>query len=231
MEKKLTYYDFDYRSLGGESAIIHKYEVDYDENQIRAIRKRIINECSIIRPKETVVPEMQKPEGETIRNVVRHELVGSPISNRDLNLYRYTYEEYEFSPLVGLIDRLLNNDETVLPEICHAEIQEESSLGRELEEAKEACSFLPDSDPNKIFALREYQTLLMISCLNIQQLPPYALLGDLRSAINLKLVDSISADTLKQTLKFLGKTPGDFGLNHMSGYLLDPEVEKKQTLK
>ena len=110
----------DYYKLEGKA--IAKYEVNFNKKDLLKLKEKIITEdCFIIHEelRASFFVLALKEKDYEIRNVLNagylftRENSGSP----DSDIYLFTYDKYLYNEDVLLINRLLNNDVTVLDEI------------------------------------------------------------------------------------------------------------------
>lgn len=222
MEKQDMYF---YRL---EKDRVVKYRISFRESVMKNYREQIIKESSVIIPKE--IFSLTPPEGENIFNVKRGERIFEP-----QNGYRYTYDVYEFSPLVSWIDRLLDGDNRVLPlflgdDYSQVEESKKVSFLPQIEELNAQCDKMENSDPEKIVKLRELQSLLSIEKRNKDQKDPFYLFYIVRQNLSMIIKDYMSLDEVTRLVEFIGKTPEELGMYgiKLSDAEITPEEEKKQ---
>lgn len=146
-----------------------KYEVIFNEENLRRIKNEIMYDCAIIMPKcFTASYEMNLEYNLKIRNF-KKELMGYKNKGTE-KVYKYEYEEYNEPRLCTLIERLLNKDTSVIYEIKNPTIIEEekvvnyenvdltnineselSKLRTDLELYQKYLSLNKDHNPKKIY--------------------------------------------------------------------------------
>ena len=103
--------------------VIGKYEITFKEKQLLNLRQLIIDNCSFIEHKEAVLSDYEIGffyDEDTIRNFKKGYIVGDReyFEATDYETFFICYyDKYTYSKLVSLIDKLLNDDQSVINEL------------------------------------------------------------------------------------------------------------------
>lgn len=182
-----------YIKNNGES--LEKYTVTLDTESIKELKERIIKDCSLIIHKafhSDHVPTFSR--NSIIKNL---KLVGPQ------NNYLYSYDEYIPPLLVSLINRLLDNDETVIQELVDYSPLNESSLDRNINSVNKQLAELSEDDYiKKNLLLIKLERLLKLKKKNINQKSTKEYYEELQNYISLDLVSTLSLDDLLRVESF-----------------------------
>ena len=214
-----------------DNSIIVKYEVNCDKNAVLDLRDKVILKCSIVNQVDEVISNKKidyLARDEHVHNFFQGEFVDKYeyFDSADVDMYyRCTYELYTYSNLVTVIDKLLRNDVSVMPDI--KAILSGTYQSPRLDEAKitlEQLSAEIDKIDNSLFELKveklkEYNSLLdeynqaLIANENEKKL-----VEELRSLISINKVESLKNNdiaNLNKILCFFG------GFDSLENYFLD----------
>lgn len=189
--------------------VVEKYEVSVDKIKLANLRSEVINDCSEITHQEYDEFEKYFPRKSDIfvRNLKQTRL--KLIDFNDLYtpseyLYHFSYDEYKPPHLVTLIDKLLNDDDSVLDEIYHPTIDTKIiPFAERVKLANKQLAEIDDSDLESMKVLaKEVEELADQAILNKNQKPVMEYYKLLQNLINLNLVDTISNDELNRTDNF-----------------------------
>jgi len=97
-----------------EDGTITKWDITFDEDDLKEIREEVINNCSKITHFDKVDRLISIPE---IDGVIIKNYFAEKVDYDTRFLYHITYDEYKYPRLVTLIDSLLSGDLTVINEI------------------------------------------------------------------------------------------------------------------
>lgn len=107
---ELYYYDI-------RDKYVKKYEVEINKENLKTLRKNIIDDCSIINYEEYKTTKEPDLFDEHIRNY-RSKKIGKITYNdflsQDEDEYLVSYNYYNFSVLVSIIDSLLNDNTSII---------------------------------------------------------------------------------------------------------------------
>lgn len=122
----MTYYEKKTNDNG--KLIIVRYEIYFDENKLKELRKEIIDNCSKINKIEAIISEKDinsyYSKDEHIVNFKKGEYKFEKNDFESLaseKFYRCSYDELIFPEIIDLIDKILSNDIYVRDEIANSE--------------------------------------------------------------------------------------------------------------
>ncbi len=183
---------------------IQKYEVSYDESKIKVLRKKFIDDCSIIIKREitsTMYPYCNENNKEYrgIRNlgVVR---VQEYNDGPDKDVCRYTFDEYCYPDIISLIDRFLNNDASVISEIYEYKTKfDRSYLDEEItKQLKKIEGIALEKVDEKIKGYQELKELINYKTLTKREVKEEMYYEELLKIIKMKELDTyLYSDYLK----------------------------------
>ena len=174
---------------------LEKYTVTLDTKSIKELKERIIKDCSLIIHK--VFHSNHVPTFSRNFFIKNFKLVGPQ------NNYRYTYDEYIPPLLVSLINRLLDNDETVIQELVDYSPLNESSLDKSINSVNKQLTELSEDDYiKKNLLLIKLERLLKLKKRNINQKSTKEYYEELQNYISLDLVSTLSLDDLLRVESF-----------------------------
>jgi len=186
-----------------------KYSATFDEEKVRALRTKIIDDCSSIlieTERGSDFPPVKDPL--KIRNLRKVRSLGMQTNEdgEEVEFFEFRYLHYEFPPLVYLIDRLLEGDSTALDEIdAYSNKIERVDYDKEIQRL---CSVIDSLDNvtdtyEKIGCLDVLDNLKFLASLNRNQLSDEAYLPMLKDLISITQIGTISVSEMDNVLSFL----------------------------
>lgn len=189
---------------------IYKYRVIFDKEEIEKLKLEIINKCSRIVHNEYIGHRFfSKVDNLKIRNLIRKKVgVQEFIDGPDEDIYRFSYDEYIYPSLVGLIDKLLAGDATVIDTIFDpGKISEHISFKSSIERVSAELDQIDNLDiDKKRKKLDELQKLVDCEKLNRNQKPVSEYYQKLQSLITLEFVESISTEEVSKVNSFFSSS-------------------------
>lgn len=152
---------------------ITKYEITFDEKELKELRDKIISSCSYVEHFEGVVSEkgiIHLEQDKTVINFKQGEKVGEKeyFDSADVDrFYNCSYDKLTISNLVSITDKLLFNDVSVIPllESLFSDSYkgiETKKLKEELMQLSTKIDLIDNSNAEeKINAINEYNRLLI----------------------------------------------------------------------
>ena len=194
---------------------IEKYEITFDEEKVKKVQKEIIDNCSEIvheKYENDYSPRFTSREYSKglIKNFNSENIGTKEYFEETRTMYLYTYDKYIPPKLVDLIDRLLEEDVTVLDEIFnYNDIKSPSKIDKKIKKLSSKLDKIDNLDTkNKKKKLNELEELLKEKQKLQKQLANInGYYQDLISLINFSLVDTISISELEKVEKFLEIKP------------------------
>ncbi len=187
-------------------AIVEKYLISFNKEEIEQLKEKIIDECSFIEHKEISSDYFPTfSDKKLIRNLKEIKVGNKEYFEETRGVYLYSFDQYEPPYLVKLIDRLLNNDEKCISEILNYDIYAKKSIDDKIKLANQELMEINDEDIyQKKIKLKELEDLVKSKELNKEQrsIEPYH--KQLIGLIKFDLVDSMSIDDLNRAIFFLG---------------------------
>ena len=190
-----------YFKLNGK--VIEKYLVIFDKAKLLKLKEEIIkNDCLVVKgefrgssfwlTKVNKTSEIRKVRNQGLVKV--RENMGGP----DTAIYLFTYDEYFYTKEILFINRLLEEDATVIKEIERELVNGPKILEQQIAQKRKEIDEIANSEiRKKIALLEELESLLEI----YTQMPnPYLL--KLQSLIKLKLINSISLNKVEEVVSF-----------------------------
>ena len=180
-----------------EGKNINKYLVKFNVDELKKLRKEIIDNCSnIVHVGYRVVDEFDDFDTEHIRRYVSYRLGGMTYKNfyygGSAGAY-VEYDYYEYSKLVLILDNLLNGNMSCLDDLFNFT----SIYGLKLEELKtriESTRLVDDEENEKLGALLDsYVFDIKKDKSNLEKIEKIYV-DKVKESINLNLVDSISVE-------------------------------------
>lgn len=193
---------------------IEKYEITFDEEQLKKLQKEIIKNCSeIVHIKEEsdYSPRFTTKEYNKglIKNLNSKNIGTKEYFEETRTMYLYTYDRYIPPKLVELIDKLLDDDVTVLGEIFNyneSKTNEILKIEKKINKVSHKLDKIDNLDTKgkkkKLIELEELleekkkmekESKLIIEYYN-----------ELISLIECNLIDSISIKAIQKVEEFLG---------------------------
>ena len=186
---------------------IEKYEVLYDKEVINKLKMEIINNCSRIVHHAYIGTRNLYHEGNykiinyESKRVAVNEYNDGPAED----IYRFSYDKYEYPYLVNLIDKLLVGNSDVIEEIFNPDFDKERDLSfSKLIEliSKEIDEINNVETERKIEKLNELEQLLASADLNKNQVSVNSYYLELQKLITMNLVDRIDKKEIIRVRKF-----------------------------
>lgn len=190
-----------YFKLNGK--VIEKYLVIFDKAKLLKLKEEIIkSDCLVVKgefrgsnfwlTKVNKTSEIRKVRNQGLVKV--RENMGGP----DTAIYLFTYDEYFYTKEILFINRLLEEDATVIKEIERELVNGQKILEQQIAQKRKEIDEIANSEiRKKIELLEELESLLEI----YTQMPnPYLL--KLQSLIKLKLINSISLNKVEEVVSF-----------------------------
>ena len=188
---------------------IEKYEIVYNEEKVKELRREIIDNCSHIIHNEnrTTIPEMFKEDKLRYRNlhskeIGRREYQDGP----DRVEYLVTFDEYIFPEVVKLIDNMLIGDvESTLKIVSYHTktiIDIDKLIAIKSGELDKIDNLNIKAKRQK---LNELESLLEEKELNKNQKSIDYYINELKSEIKFVLVDTIDKETVERVNTFYKK--------------------------
>lgn len=183
---------------------IQKYEVSYDYCKIKALREKLINDCSNIIKREitsTMCPHCDENNKE-YRKIINHGVVRVQEYNDgpDKDVCRYTFDEYCYPDIISLIDRFLNNDASVISEIYEYKTKfDRSYLDEEItKQLKKIEGIALEKVDEKIKGYQELKELINYKTLTKREVKEEMYYEELLKIIKMKELDTyLYSDYLK----------------------------------
>ena len=190
-----------YFKLNGE--VIEKYAVIFDKNKLLELKEEIIkNACLVVKGEFRGSSFWLTKINETseIRNVRNQGLVKvrENMGGPDTSIYLFTYDEYFYSQEVLFINRLLEEDASVIVEIYQDLDNVKKNYELKIAQKRKAIDMVSNLEiQKKIRLLQELESLIEV----VSKMPnPYLL--KLQSLIKLKLVNTISLKKVEEVTTF-----------------------------
>lgn len=199
---------------------VHKYEVSFDKNEVSSLLEEVKTKCSTIKRfeyEEVQLPGLseriyrQNQSDESEIRFFSQKLVGyreyndfySPVED----VYHYSYYEYTYSPLVSIINSLLNDNSMVIDKIFNPENVHRFNFDNEIEIMKKEISKMPnDKIKEKIDKLNELNDLLKFASLNSGQRDEDEYYKGLQSLIKFELVSILPYEIKEKYETFYSRT-------------------------
>lgn len=199
---------------------VHKYEVSFDKNEVSSLLEEVKTKCSTIKRfeyEEVQLPGLseriyrQNQNDESEIRFFSQKLVGyreyndfySPVED----VYHYSYYEYTYSPLVSIINSLLNDNSMVIDKIFNPENVHRFNFDNEIEIMKKEISKMPnDKIKEKIDKLNELNDLLKFASLNSGQRDEDEYYKGLQSLIKFELVSILPYEIKEKYETFYSRT-------------------------
>lgn len=192
-----------------ENDMIKKYQIEIDKEKLKALKIKIINECSKIehikiKKKEDYFPNIY--DFLHVRNFTKK--FSERISNNDfygppmLDIYEIEYDFYHEPKIVEIIDKALNDNEESTLELLEYKSQNKSN---ELECKLNEIIKNKTDDEKLMEVLEEAKAMLRQKKLNAKQKNVEEYLPNVKSCVRLILVDEISLEDYNRVCLFADK--------------------------
>lgn len=195
-------YFYDYKE-----STIDKYEINVDREKLIKLRREIIDNCSIIEHHEyqsTIIPA----ESLKIRNLnYKRNGIMEYKDVPDEPLFYITYDEYKFPQLVGIIDRILDDDVDETIKLYNGKITDDYiSFDEKISKISQELDDIDNLNiKEKRKKLEELENMLNLAKLNSNQKSVLDYYSKVKSLISFKLVDSISKGEVDKVWNFFEK--------------------------
>ena len=185
--------------------VIEKYEIDFDKEEIENLRLEIIDNCSLVEHKVYQgIDLLMSIDKSLIKNFSSTKVGEKEYFEETKDVYLYKYDEYKPPYLVKLIDRLLENDSSVLGEIFNYDAISSVSIDDKINLASEEFAKIDPQDTRKrLEKLKELENLLRTKELNVNVQSVYLYYIRLLALIQIELIDKISISDIRKIEEFL----------------------------
>lgn len=193
--------------------IIEKYQINFDKKQIKELKEKIIYDCSFIKHVEYEGAYEPRFTDEIIRNYTSTPTGKEKdfdMETRDI--CQYKYDEYIPPYLIKLIDKLLNNNSTVINKILNYkenvnddfDIDAKKYIDNKIISVnQEFNNIAPEDITKKKEKLKELEELLNAKVLNKNQQSIDLYYDQLINLIKFNLIDSLPISELNRIESFL----------------------------
>lgn len=191
---------------------IKKYQVSFDKEEIKKIKKEIINNCS---KRTHVIRESTLSPGELINNPLGEKIshlkkknTGRTTSysdtSEDKTVFEYDYILITYPYLVFLVDNLLSGDEAAVYDIVNYKIEYPTNYDDLLIQENEKIHKLVDSNIEEVIKKAEIlKRILEEKELNKNQQNTDVYYNQLMGLIKFDLIDSLPTSELGRIESFL----------------------------
>lgn len=150
--------------------VIYKQDITFYKDEVKKLRKEIINNCSFITHEEYESDYEPSIDDCFIRNLRRKFVGYKDYFEERRMVFHYSYDHLTPPYLVNLIDRLLNNDSSVIYEIDHYDYSNETNIDDIINKKQLECKKIDDENySKKIEALKELEKLFNVKKINKNQ--------------------------------------------------------------
>ena len=193
---------------------VMKYDVIFDNEKLNKLKFEIIEKCSLIEHKDyesTVFPKMYGIMDYLKYRNYSEKKVGIREYNDFYSLpediYRLTYDKYNFPYLVELIDKLLSGDITVLEYIYYKRSEKELiPIDKKIEALNSVIEKTSNDDTNKkIELLGQLSELIKQKEINKNQEDVDEYYKKVRKLIFFREIDTLKRAELERVLEFYNK--------------------------
>ena len=199
---------------------VHKYEVTFDKNEVSLLLEEVKSKCSTIKHFEyddVNLPSLseriysQNQSGESEIRFFSQKLVGyreyndfySPVEE----VYHYSYYEYTYSPLVSIINGLLNDSPMAIDKIFNPENIHRFNFDHEIDNINNEINKIPNNKiKEKMDKLNELNDLLKFANLNSKQKDEDEYYIRLQGLIKFELVSILPYEIKEKYEAFYSRT-------------------------
>lgn len=199
---------------------VHKYEVTFDKNEVSLLLEEVKSKCSTIKHFEyddVNLPSLseriysQNQSGESEIRFFSQKLVGyreyndfySPVED----VYHYSYYEYTYSPLVSIINGLLNDSPMAIDKIFNPENIHRFNFDHEIDNINNEINKIPNNKiKEKMDKLNELNDLLKFANLNSKQKDEDEYYTRLQGLIKFELVSILPYEIKEKYESFYSRT-------------------------
>ncbi len=199
---------------------VHKYEVSFDKNEVSLLLEEVKSKCSTIKHfeyddvnlpslSERIYSQNQSDESEI--RFFSQKLVGyreyndfySPVED----VYHYSYYEYTYSPLVSIINGLLNDSPMAIDKIFNPENIHRFNFDHEIDNINNEINKIPNNKiKEKMDKLNELSDLLKFANLNSKQKDEDEYYTRLQGLIKFELVSILPYEIKEKYESFYSRT-------------------------
>ena len=214
-----------YYELDGKT--VNKYNIQCNINRIKELKEEIINNCSKMKHVE-IEREYSFQDtyfkNKTVRNHNCENIGFNEYYDGSRSVYLHTFDLLTPPKLVNLIDRLLNDDKTVINEIFNYQ-EEKVSFEKEIDDKNKEIDSIDNSDVDeKIKKLNELKELLNLRNLNWYQESTKDYYTKLLNYISVEFIGSLNIDEENKVQTFF-----DIDLSILNGDVSILDNAKKKT--
>lgn len=188
-----------------EGDYIYKYDVPYDEDALNALRKNIIDKCSLIEhvEYESDYDPVFNVFDATIKNF-KSQSTGKikEYFEEDRIIYHYSYDRYNHPYLVKLIDEFMSGDTRSLAKIINYDSSKEVNIDEKIKKAENDIK--STNIDNLRDKLDELDSLKSLKNLNSKRESTDEYYKKLLSFIHFDLISAIKKEDLYKVMEFLG---------------------------
>ena len=199
---------------------VHKYEVTFDKNEVSLLLEEVKSKCSTIKHFEyddVNLPSLseriysQNQSGESEIRFFSQKLVGYREYNDFYSLvedvYHYSYYEYTYSPLVSIINGLLNDSPMAIDKIFNPENIHRFNFDHEIDNINNEINKIPNNKiKEKMDKLNELNDLLKFANLNSKQKDEDEYYIRLQGLIKFELVSILPYEIKEKYESFYSRT-------------------------
>lgn len=199
---------------------VHKYEVSFDKNEVSLLLEEVKSKCSTIKHFEyddVNLPSLseriysQNQSGESEIRFFSQKLVGyreyNDFYSQQEDVYHYSYYEYTYSPLVSIINGLLNDSPMVIDKIFNPENIHRFNFDFEINNINNEINKIPNNKiKEKMDKLNELNDLLKFANLNSKQKDEDEYYIRLQGLIKFELVSILPYEIKEKYESFYSRT-------------------------
>ena len=210
-----------------DGKVIYKQRITLFIDEINKLRKELINKCSFITHEEYESDYEPRLNDCFIRNLKKDFVGYKDYFEERRDVFHYSYDKLTPPYLAFLIDRLLNNDFSVIYEIDHYDYSKENNIDDIINVKKIEYKKIDDDNySEKIEVLKELEKLIKIKKLNINQVSTKDYYYKLLSYIQRENICELDRKTLDKINVFL-----DMNMQIKNGLVVLDKSQTKQYKK
>lgn len=199
---------------------VHKYEVSFDKNEVSLLLEEVKSKCSTIKHfeyddvnlpslSERIYSQNQNDDGEI--RFFNQKIVGyreyNDFYSQQEDVYHYSYYEYTYSPLVFIINGLLNDNSIVIDKIFNPENIHRFNFDHEIDNINNEINKIPNNKiKEKMDKLNELNDLLKFANLNSKQKDEDEYYIRLQGLIKFELVSFLPYEIKEKYESFYSRT-------------------------
>ena len=199
---------------------VHKYEVSFDKNEVSLLLEEVKSKCSTIKHfeydevqlpglLERIYSQKQNDDGEIRffnKKIVGYREYNDFYSSVE-DVYHYSYYEYTYSPLVSIINGLLNDSSIVIDKIFNPENIHRFNFDHEIDNINNEINKIPNNKiKEKMDKLNELSDLLKFANLNSKQKDEDEYYIRLQGLIKFELVSILPYEIKEKYESFYSRT-------------------------